>query len=102
MIQGYDSIYESPSLAADDRATIERDLLRKCCEVFLLDDKTVDKTNNWATWATAAVAMTGYTIGDQDFGRGSAGTFILAAIIIVFTVIQGRVVGFGRREARDG
>jgi len=40
------------------------------------------------------------SIGDQDFGRGSAGALILAAIIIVVTVIQGRVVGFGRRETR--
>ncbi|HSH78120.1 MAG TPA: sugar ABC transporter permease [Herpetosiphonaceae bacterium] len=36
------------------------------------------------------------SIGDQDFGRGSAGAFILAAIIIVITLIQGRVAGFGK------
>src|SRR4029079_6303775 len=40
------------------------------------------------------------SIADQDFGRGSAGAFILAAIIIVVTVIQGRVVGFGRGDRR--
>jgi len=40
------------------------------------------------------------SISDQDFGRGSAGAFILAAIIIVITVIQGRVVGFGGGERR--
>jgi multiple sugar transport system permease protein len=40
------------------------------------------------------------SISDQDFGRGSAGAFILAAIIIVVTVIQGRVVGFGRGDRR--
>ncbi len=40
------------------------------------------------------------SISDQDFGRGSAGAFILAAIIIVITVIQGRVVGFGRGDRR--
>lgn len=38
------------------------------------------------------------SIGDQDFGRGSAGAFILAAIIIVITLIQGRFAGFGRGE----
>ena len=38
------------------------------------------------------------SIGDQDFGRGSAGAFILAAIIIVITVLQGRFAGFGRGE----
>jgi multiple sugar transport system permease protein len=35
------------------------------------------------------------SIGSQDYGRGSAGAFILAAIIIVVTVLQGRFVGFG-------
>ncbi|MDQ6670853.1 MAG: sugar ABC transporter permease [Chloroflexota bacterium] len=40
------------------------------------------------------------SISNQDFGRGSAGAFILAAIIIVITVIQGRVVGFGRGDRR--
>lgn len=38
------------------------------------------------------------SIGDQDFGRGSAGAFILAAIIIVITVLQGRFAGFGRGD----
>src|SRR6266540_2917454 len=38
------------------------------------------------------------SIGDQDFGRGSAGAFILAAIIIVVTVIQGRLAGFGQGD----
>ena len=35
------------------------------------------------------------SIGNQDYGRGSAGAFILAAIIIIVTVVQGRFVGFG-------
>jgi multiple sugar transport system permease protein len=38
------------------------------------------------------------SISNQDFGRGSAGAFILAAIIIVFTVLQGRIVGFGQGD----
>jgi multiple sugar transport system permease protein len=33
----------------------------------------------------------------QDFGHGSAGAVILTAIIAVFTLVQARVVGFGRR-----
>jgi multiple sugar transport system permease protein len=36
------------------------------------------------------------SIGDQDFGRGTAGAFILAAIIILITIVQGRFFGFGR------
>jgi multiple sugar transport system permease protein len=37
-------------------------------------------------------------LADQDYGRGNAGAFILTALIIVFTVIQGRLFGFGTRE----
>jgi multiple sugar transport system permease protein len=40
------------------------------------------------------------SIRDQDFGRGSAGAFILAAIIIVVSVVQGRIAGFGQSEHR--
>jgi multiple sugar transport system permease protein len=32
----------------------------------------------------------------QDFGHGSAGAVILAVLIIVVTLVQGRLVGFGR------
>jgi multiple sugar transport system permease protein len=44
------------------------------------------------------VYLYGVSIGGQDFGRGSAGAFILAAIIIVITVIQGRLAGFGQGD----
>ena len=39
-----------------------------------------------------------YVVGfnNQDFGRGDAGSFILTAIIVLFTLLQGRVFGFGR------
>jgi multiple sugar transport system permease protein len=40
------------------------------------------------------------SIRDQDFGRGSAGAFILAAIIIAVTIIQGRIAGFGQSDQR--
>jgi multiple sugar transport system permease protein len=33
---------------------------------------------------------------DQDYGRGSAGAFILTAIVVVVTLAQGRILGFGR------
>ena len=32
----------------------------------------------------------------QDFGHGAAGAFILVAIILVVTILQGRLTGFGR------
>ncbi|MGE5224780.1 MAG: carbohydrate ABC transporter permease [Omnitrophica WOR_2 bacterium] len=34
--------------------------------------------------------------GSQNYGRGSAGAFIVTAIILIFTIIQGRLFGFGR------
>jgi multiple sugar transport system permease protein len=37
-------------------------------------------------------------IGQQDYGRGSAGALILTAIIIAVTIIQGRIFGFGSRR----
>lgn len=37
-------------------------------------------------------------IGNQDYGRGSAGALILTAIIITITIVQGRLFGFGRRS----
>jgi multiple sugar transport system permease protein len=37
----------------------------------------------------------------QDFGHGSAGAVILAAMIAVFTLLQGRFIGFGETSARE-
>jgi len=34
-------------------------------------------------------------LSSQDFGRGAAGGFILTALIVAITLIQGRVFGFG-------
>lgn len=41
-----------------------------------------------------------YQVGfnNSDFGRGDAGSFILTAIIVLFTLVQGRLFGFGRSE----
>jgi multiple sugar transport system permease protein len=37
-------------------------------------------------------------IGQQDYGRGSAGALILTTIIIAVTLVQGRLFGFGRKS----
>jgi multiple sugar transport system permease protein len=37
-------------------------------------------------------------LSNQDFGRGCAGGFILTALIIAITLIQGRLFGFGDGE----
>lgn len=36
---------------------------------------------------------------NQNYGAGAAGGFILVAIIIVITLIQGKLLGFGRSES---
>jgi len=36
--------------------------------------------------------------GNQDYGHGSAGAMILAVLIVLVTLLQGRVYGFGRPE----
>lgn len=37
----------------------------------------------------------------QDFGHGSAGAVILALLIAIVTLVQGRVLGFGRQGSGD-
>jgi multiple sugar transport system permease protein len=37
----------------------------------------------------------------QDFGHGSAGAIILALVIAIFTLIQGRLLGLGRRGSDE-
>ena len=39
-------------------------------------------------------------LSSQDFGMGAAGGFILTALIVMFTVVQGKLFGFG--ESREG
>jgi multiple sugar transport system permease protein len=41
-----------------------------------------------------------YTVAltNQDYGQGSAGAIILTIIIIIFTLIQGRFLGFGKAD----
>jgi len=35
---------------------------------------------------------------DQNYGLGSAGGFVLTAVIILFTLVQGRIFGVGREQ----
>ncbi len=39
-------------------------------------------------------------LSSQDFGRGAAGGFIITFIIVAFTLVQGRLFGFG--SAKEG
>lgn len=55
-------------LSAEQQNKIETDLLRNMAE-FLSDGspETFNKIHNHGTWATAAVGLTGYAIGDDDY-----------------------------------
>ncbi|MFD7446086.1 carbohydrate ABC transporter permease [Streptomyces sp. NPDC059909] len=39
---------------------------------------------------------------DQDYGVGSAGAFVLTMLIVIVTLVQSRVFGFGRTETEEG
>lgn len=67
----YDCVYDA--LTPQERTNIENNLLRPMA-TFIMDgmddnknnNKTFNKMHNHGTWATAAVGMVGYTMGDQD------------------------------------
>jgi hypothetical protein len=64
-IQGYASVRDG--LSSESREAIETGLLTEMT-TFLSEGspETFNKIHNHGTWATAAVGMTGYAIGDQD------------------------------------
>ena len=64
--QAYASIVDT--LSASDREIIETRLLRNMADFLSKGSpETFDKIHNHGTWATAAVGLTGYAIGDQDY-----------------------------------
>ena len=65
-IQGYDAIYDVTDQASKDK--IESQLLRPMVS-FISDEapQTFDRIHNHGTWAVAAVGMTGYVLGDEDY-----------------------------------
>lgn len=64
--QGYGAVKDV--LSVEQRSKIETDVLRNMAE-FLSDGspETFNKVHNHGTWATAAVGLTGYAIGDDDY-----------------------------------
>jgi hypothetical protein len=64
--QGYD--YLRPSLAADTRERLETGFFHPIVD-FLSEGQpaTFDKIHNHGTWATAAVGLTGYALGEPDY-----------------------------------
>lgn len=64
--QSYAAIKDT--LSPEQRDTIETDLLREVAKFLSVDaPETFDKIHNHGTWATAAVGLTGYAIGDMDY-----------------------------------
>ncbi|MFG2076158.1 carbohydrate ABC transporter permease [Nonomuraea maritima] len=44
------------------------------------------------------VYLYGIAIKDQNYGLASAGAFLLTVVIVLVTLLQGRLVGFGRKD----
>ncbi|MEV4287914.1 sugar ABC transporter permease [Nonomuraea bangladeshensis] len=40
-------------------------------------------------------------LGEQNYGAGSAGAFVVTALIVAFTLLQGRFAGFGRTAEEE-
>ena len=64
--QSYDAIKDT--LTTEQREKIETDLLRNMADFLSVGaPETFDKVHNHGTWATAAVGLTGYAIGDDEY-----------------------------------
>ena len=65
-IQAYDAVL--PALQADERRKIENGILRPVA-LFLSEGSphTFNTIHNHATWATTAVGMTGYVLGEHEW-----------------------------------
>ena len=58
----------------------------------------VGSTGNISLARPPLVYLYQVAMGQQDYGRGSAGALILTAVIIFVTIVQGRIFGFGTRR----
>ena len=65
-IQGYDAVLDV--ISEEDRNRIEAGLLRPMARFLSMESPDYfDKIHNHATWATAAVGMTGYVLEDAEY-----------------------------------
>ena len=64
--QTYDAIKDT--LSSEQREKIETNLLRNMADFLSVGaPETFNKVHNHGTWATAAVGLTGYAIGDDEY-----------------------------------
>jgi multiple sugar transport system permease protein len=47
---------------------------------------------------TPLVYLYNIALGDQNYGLGSAGAFVLTGLIVAVTLVQGRLTGFGKGD----
>ena len=59
---------------------------------------TGSSVGNAALARTPLMYLYSLALSSQDFGRGAAGGFILTALIVAVTLVQGRIFGFGETE----
>ena len=59
---------------------------------------TGESVGNAALARTPLMYLYSLALSSQDFGRGAAGGFILTALIVAVTLVQGRLFGFGETE----
>lgn len=64
-VQGYDAIRDS--LSAEDRKRIDEGVFRPMADFLSGTPENFDKIHNHATWAVAAVGMTGYVLRDAGY-----------------------------------
>ena len=65
-IQGYDAVLDA--ISEEDRTRIETGVLRPLVRFLSIESpEYFDSIHNHATWATAAVGMTGYVLNDTEF-----------------------------------
>ena len=64
--QAYEAV--KGTLSDDQKSHIEQNLLRNMANFLSVEaPETFDKIHNHGTWATAAVGLTGYAIGDDNY-----------------------------------
>ena len=64
--QAFDAVQDT--LTDEQNAHIEQNLLRNMANFLSVEaPETFDKIHNHGTWATAAVGLTGYALGDEDY-----------------------------------
>jgi hypothetical protein len=91
LCQGYDLIYASPSLSADTRARVERDLIRPLAETLKANDFMYTSHGRWGMVCLYGLLIAGETLGDQSmidlalYGTGGSADHVTGGFMHCFT-----------------